>query len=41
LNQAQISCSQRQDRQGTHYLRFSPHFYNSEAEIDRVVALAR
>lgn len=41
LTQAHILCSQRQDRQGNHYLRFSPHFYNSEAEIDRVVALAR
>ena len=40
LTQERIFCSQRQDRQGTHYLRFSPHFYNSEAEIDRVVEVA-
>jgi len=40
LTQERIFCSQRQDRQGNHYLRFSPHFYNSEAEIDRVVEIA-
>jgi cysteine desulfurase/selenocysteine lyase len=40
LTQARIFCSQRQDRQGNHYLRFSPHFYNSEAEIDRVLDIA-
>jgi len=39
LTQADISCSQRQDRQGNHYLRFSPHFYNSETEIDRVIEI--
>jgi cysteine desulfurase / selenocysteine lyase len=32
-----IVCSPRQDRQGNQYLRFSPHFYNSENEIDRVL----
>jgi cysteine desulfurase / selenocysteine lyase len=32
-----IVCSPRQDRQGNQYLRFSPHFYNSEDEIDRVL----
>jgi cysteine desulfurase/selenocysteine lyase len=41
LTQERIFCSQRQDRQGTHYLRFSPHFYNSEAEVDRVVEIAK
>jgi cysteine desulfurase/selenocysteine lyase len=40
LTQANIFCSPRQDRQGNHYLRFSPHFYNSETEIDRVIAIA-
>jgi cysteine desulfurase / selenocysteine lyase len=40
LTQERIFSSQRQDRQGTHYLRFSPHFYNSETEIDRVVEVA-
>ena len=32
-----IVCSPRQDRQGNQYLRFSPHFYNSEDEIARVL----
>jgi selenocysteine lyase/cysteine desulfurase len=41
MTQARIFCSQRQDRQGIQYLRFSPHFYNSEAEIDRVLEIAR
>jgi cysteine desulfurase / selenocysteine lyase len=36
LGRADIVCSLRQDRQGRHYLRFSPHFYNTEAEVDRV-----
>ena len=36
-----IVCSPRQDRQGNQYLRFSPHFYNSEDEIDRVLAVLR
>ena len=33
-----ISPSLRHDRAGRAYLRFSPHFYNTEAEMDRVVA---
>lgn len=32
-----ISTSLRHDRQGRAYLRFSPHFYNTEAEMDHVV----
>jgi cysteine desulfurase/selenocysteine lyase len=40
LTQERIFCSQRQDRPGNHYLRFSPHFYNSDAEIDRVLEIA-
>jgi selenocysteine lyase/cysteine desulfurase len=32
-----IVVSLRQDRAGTGYLRFSPHFYNTVDEIDRVV----
>jgi cysteine desulfurase / selenocysteine lyase len=40
LTQARIFCSQRQDRQNNRYLRFSPHFYNSETEIDRVIEMA-
>jgi selenocysteine lyase/cysteine desulfurase len=37
LGRADIVCSLRQDRQSRHYLRFSPHFYNTEAEVDRVL----
>jgi len=40
LTQERIFCSQRQDRPGNQYLRFSPHFYNSDAEIDRVLEVA-
>jgi selenocysteine lyase/cysteine desulfurase len=31
-----IVCSLRQDRAGTSYLRFSPHYYNTEAEFERL-----
>jgi cysteine desulfurase/selenocysteine lyase len=37
LTAADIVCSARQDRQGRHYIRFSPHFYNTEAEVDQVL----
>jgi cysteine desulfurase/selenocysteine lyase len=37
LTDANIICSSRQDRQGKHYIRFSPHFYNTEPEVDRVL----
>jgi cysteine desulfurase / selenocysteine lyase len=37
LSAAHIVCSSRQDRQGRHYIRFSPHFYNTEAEVDQVL----
>jgi cysteine desulfurase / selenocysteine lyase len=37
LAAAHIVCSSRQDRQGRHYIRFSPHFYNTDAEVDRVL----
>jgi selenocysteine lyase/cysteine desulfurase len=37
LTAANIVCSSRQDRQGRHYIRFSPHFYNTEAEVDQVL----
>jgi len=37
LTVASIICSSRQDRQGLHYIRFSPHFYNTEAEVDEVL----
>jgi cysteine desulfurase/selenocysteine lyase len=41
LTENRVVCSPRQDRQGKHYLRFSPHFYNSEEEIDRVLELLK
>ncbi len=34
---AQIVPSLRKDRAGTAYLRFAPHFYNTEAEMEKVV----
>lgn len=37
LQKAQIIASFRHDREGGAYLRFSPHFYNTEAEIDRAI----
>jgi cysteine desulfurase/selenocysteine lyase len=37
LAAANIVCSSRQDRQGRHYIRFSPHFYNTEAEVGQVL----
>jgi cysteine desulfurase / selenocysteine lyase len=39
LTSEHIVCSLRQDRQERQYLRFSPHFYNTEAEVDRVLAV--
>jgi selenocysteine lyase/cysteine desulfurase len=37
LTAANIVCSSRQDRQGHHYIRFSPHFYNTEREVEQVL----
>ncbi|MBV8812986.1 MAG: aminotransferase class V-fold PLP-dependent enzyme [Verrucomicrobia bacterium] len=37
LAENRIICSPRQDRKGKHYIRFSPHFYNTEHEVDRVL----
>jgi selenocysteine lyase/cysteine desulfurase len=37
LSSENIVCSPRQDRQGREYIRLSPHFYNTEAEVDRVL----
>jgi selenocysteine lyase/cysteine desulfurase len=34
-----IIASVRTDRSGRDYLRFSPHFYNTPAELERAVAL--
>jgi cysteine desulfurase/selenocysteine lyase len=41
LAENQVICSHRQDRQGKQYLRFSPHFYNTEDEVDRVLELLK
>ena len=34
-----VVVSHRHNREGRGHLRFSPHFYNTEAEVDRVVGL--
>ena len=39
LLDASIVTSLRADRQGQRYLRLSPHFYNTDAELQRVVAM--
>jgi cysteine desulfurase/selenocysteine lyase len=41
LGDAGIVSSLRQDRAGRSYLRFSPHFYNTETELDRVAEVLR
>jgi selenocysteine lyase/cysteine desulfurase len=41
LKAANVVSSLRRDRAGRSYLRFSPHFYNTESEIDRVIELIR
>jgi cysteine desulfurase / selenocysteine lyase len=42
LTSERIICSPRQDRQGRQYIRFSPHFYNTEPEVDHILdAIAR
>ena len=41
LAEAGVVCSLRQDRAGASYLRFSPHCYNTEAELDRAVEVLR
>lgn len=41
LEANRIVASLRHDKAGTEYLRFSPHFYNTEEEIDRAVAVLR
>jgi selenocysteine lyase/cysteine desulfurase len=41
LEKARIVASLRHDRVGRDYLRFSPHFYNTEAELDHAVATLR
>lgn len=39
LEESQVITSLRTDRQGRHYLRLSPHFYNTDAELQRVLEL--
>ena len=39
LADAGIVASLRGDRQGQHYLRFSPHYYTTETELQRAVAV--
>jgi cysteine desulfurase / selenocysteine lyase len=37
LLDAKVMTSLRTDRKGQRYLRLSPHFYNTDAELQRVV----
>ena len=39
LADAGVIASLRTDRKGQNYLRFSPHFYNTDAELHRVLEL--
>jgi selenocysteine lyase/cysteine desulfurase len=39
LGEAKIMTSLRHDRAGQQYLRLSPHFYNTDAELHRVLEL--
>lgn len=39
LTQAKVVASLRADRAGKRYLRLSPHFYNTDAELQRVLEL--
>ena len=39
LSDAGIIASLRTDRQGQNYLRLSPHFYNTDAELERLPGL--
>ncbi len=41
LLDAGIVTSLRADRSGKQYIRLSPHFYNTDAELERVVQLVR
>lgn len=41
LSEAGIAASFRHDRRGRPFLRFSPHFYNTAAEIDRTAEVLR
>ena len=39
LEASNIIASLRSDRSGRHYLRFSPHFYNTDSELHRALEL--
>jgi cysteine desulfurase / selenocysteine lyase len=39
LTEAGVVTSLRTDRSGQNYIRLSPHFYNTDAELDRLVEL--
>jgi len=41
LKAKKILVSNRQNREGTKFIRLSPHFYNTEEEIDRVAEAMR
>ena len=41
LQERGVSVSLRRDRANRAYLRWSPHFYNTEEELDRAVAILR
>jgi selenocysteine lyase/cysteine desulfurase len=41
LEENRVVASLRHDKAGTEYLRFSPHFYNTEDEVDRALAVLR
>lgn len=41
LEKAGVTASLRHDREGRDYLRFSPHLYNTEAELDTAVDVLR
>lgn len=41
LEENRVVASLRHDQAGMDYLRFSPHFYNTEEEIDRALAVLR
>jgi cysteine desulfurase / selenocysteine lyase len=39
LDGAKITVSLRVDRNGQQYIRLSPHFYNTDAELGRLIEL--
>jgi len=41
LEKADVICSLRHDRDGNDFLRFSPHLYNTEAELDHALEVMR